>query len=73
MKYIAKWSTYNNDSKYIEFDPILQKELSFFSEENGYSIIDIQKIKKMKIGEILDFSDGISQIHEIECISDNFN
>jgi hypothetical protein len=42
---------------------------SFFNNSNGYTKSDISSIKKMKIGDTLDLSDGISQYHEIERVA----
>ena len=64
-KYLCKWT--NGESyKYLEWDEFQTQPFSFFSDDNGYGDADRHKIERLRVGDRLDLSDGISQYHEIE-------
>ena len=63
-KYLAKWASAGG--KYLEFDPIMTVEFSFFDDLAGYTAQDRAKIAALDIGGVLDLSDGLGNYHEIE-------
>ena len=64
MKYLCKWSS--GQGKYLEWEDFKEVEFLFFSDDNGYSDEHRHMIERLKRGDRLDLSDGISQYHEIE-------
>jgi hypothetical protein len=64
--YLCKWA---NEGKDLEWEGFKEVDISFFSDSNGYKDRDIFMIKRLKQGDRLDLSDGISQYHEIERLS----
>ena len=64
MQFLAKWAS--EGGKYLEFDPIIQVEFSFFDDLSGYTAQDRANIAALDIGGILDLSDGLGNFHEIE-------
>ena len=64
MQFLAKWAS--EGGKYLEFDPIIQVEFSFFNDLSGYTAQDRAKIAALDIGGVLDLSDGLGNFHEIE-------
>lgn len=64
--YLCKWG---NGGKYLEFDDFKIQYLGDFTKDKGYTDNNFKMIDKLKIGDRLDLSDGISQYHEIERIA----
>ena len=63
-QYLCKWS--NGSEKYLEWAEFQTQVFSFFSEDNGYTDEHRHMIERLRVGDRLDLSDGISQYHEIE-------
>jgi len=61
--YLCKWGTVGSNIEWEEFKTV---NFSFFSEDNGYSDSHIFMVERLKQGDRLDLSDGISQYHEVE-------
>lgn len=63
-QYLCKWS--DGSGKYLEWDEFQTHDFSFFSDDNGYTDEHRHMIERLRGGDRLDLSDGISQYHEIE-------
>jgi hypothetical protein len=59
MKYLAKWKT-------EKYSSVSLLDRNFFTEDNGYSTEDCKRITLLRVNDIIDLSDGISQFHTIE-------
>ena len=59
MKYLAKWKT-------EKYSSVSLLDRNFFTEDNGYSKADFNRITLLRVNDIIDLSDGISQFHTIE-------
>ena len=44
----------------------LTVKADFFCDDNGYSADDCKRITLLRVNDIIDLSDGISQVHTIE-------
>jgi len=63
MQFLYKSS--NGAGKYLEWDHFQNVDDSFFSVENCFTPNEIEHIKQLQPGEILDLSDGID-FYEVE-------
>lgn len=58
-KFLCRWD--NEKEKLVKLD--------FFTMENFYTEQEQFMIQKLRIGDVLDLSDGIDQVHHIERVS----
>ena len=67
MKYLCKWS--KGLGKYLEWEEFQEHDFSFFSDKNGYSEQNRFMIERLRVGDVLDLSEGGYLFHEIERLS----
>jgi len=67
MLYLCKWSS--GLAKYLEWEDFKKVNEQYFTDDNGYEEIHRLMIGKLRVGDTIDLSDGISQYHEVERIS----
>lgn len=65
--YLCKWSS--GEGKYLEWEDFKKVNFSFFNDNNGYDDKHRFMIERLRVGDSVDLSDGISQYHEVERLS----